>query len=248
MRTTDAIVIATGTVKDPELACIARGPKSLIQFDGRPAVAYLLDNLKAAQHIRRIVLVSDKATFDCVQGVDVHIDATDDSTSTVVGAIRAAQGAGRCLIMSGDMPLASSEAIDDLLVHAPDADVIYPVVSKADVKKVYPDRKAFYVNTKEGRFTGSSCLLFKPDVALANEKLMVRLLDAREDPKALLGLFGMGVALKFMFTTCALHEFEERLSDALGLAARVFISHFPGLLVSIDSVDDIKLLEHELTV
>lgn len=248
MKPTDAIVVAAGQVKDPELAAAAsNGPKSLIPVNGRPAVSYVVENLRKCSLISRIILVCDEPTFSAVSGADVHVVAHDDSTEVVVAAIREAQDAQRCLIMSGDMPLATSEAITDFLTGAPEADVIYPVVGKADVRQVYPERAAYYVETKEGPFTGSSCLLFRPSMALSRERLLMKLLNARKDPRSLLSLIGPGLVLKFMVSTLSLREFEQHLSRAMDLDVRVFISHFPELLLSIDSITDIALIERELS-
>jgi hypothetical protein len=142
--------------------------------------------------------------------------------------------------------LTSTEAITDLLTCAPDSDVVYPVVSQDDVQAYYPGRQASYVKTKEGLFTGSSCLIFRPSTALAKEKLLVDLLNARKSAQAMLALIGPWVAMKILLSTLSLGQFETYLSEAIGLDCRVFITHFPELLISIDSPDDIELVRSEL--
>lgn len=246
MKQTDAIVMATPSKLDSDLAGVAPGGrKSMIPLNGRPAVTYLVENLRQCGLVSRVIVVSDEPELDCVGGVDACIPSTGDMSADVLAAVRAST-AERCLIMNGDMPLASCEAITDLLTCAPPSDLVYPVVGKADVVEMFPGRPAFYVETKEGHFTGSSCLLFNPQAALAKQDMLSRLLAAKSNPKQLLGLLGPGLAMKLMLTKVALREFEEHLTRILDMDCRVFITHYPEMLVSIDTPGDVQLMEREL--
>jgi len=224
-----------------------QGRKYLIPLNGRPAAMYLVENLKRCDLVSNVIVVSDQPNVTDF-GADETIEVQGDLTDCVLAGIRAVSGSPRCLIMSGDMPLASPDAISDLLTCAPATDVVYPIVEKSDINEVFPGRKPYYVETKEGHYTGSSCLLFKPDLALSREQLLMKLLNARSNPKELLSLVGPWVAMKFMMSKLALGEFEQILSKALNMTCRVFISHFPELITSIDTLGDINLMEKELSL
>lgn len=244
MKQTDAIVMAMASKVSVDLAPLApSGRKSMIALNGRPAVSYLVESLKQCGGVSKVILVTDEP--DSSVQADMHIAATGDLTEDLLAGIRSASS-DRCLIMNGDMPLASCESLTDMLSCAPACDVVYPIVGKGDVSEAFPGRSAFYVETKEGHFTGSSCLLFDPRVALSKEGMLARLLAAKSDPKQLLGLLGPALAVKFMFSKLALGEFEEHLSRALDMTCRVFITHFPEMLVSIDTPSDVRLMEKEL--
>lgn len=247
MKQTDAIVMSVSTSVTGDLAGhAAHGRKALIPLNGRPAISYLLDNLKSCEAISRVILVSDQPETECASGADICIDANSDMSACVLAGVKAAANSERCLIMNGDMPLATPEALGDLLRSAPNSDVVYPIVEKRDVCDVFPGRSPYYVNTREGQFTGSSCLLFRPGAVLARQQMLIRLLNARNNPTELLGLVGPGFAMKLMLTKLALGEFETHLSKALDLSCRVFVTHFPELLVSIDNHADIGMMEREL--
>lgn len=242
-----AIIMAVGKSTDTELAKVSNNShKGMVAFNGRPAISYLVDNIRQCDLITEVVLVSDRQTADTIGGVDHFIEACGDECGCVMAGIKAIQDAPRSLILNADMPLVSSEALSDFLTYAPDCDIVYPVVEKADVKEYFPERQAYYVQTKEGKYTGSSCLLFKPEIALKHECLLTRLLNARKAPKSLIGLLGAGFALKFMLSTLALKDFETQLTSSLGLNCRVFVSHYPELLISIDSPEDIRIIAREL--
>ena len=244
----DAIVMAAGMCVDPELAQAAGGgAKSLIPVNKRPVVSVVVENLKNCEHVSRVILVADAETYDAAGDVDLFVEAQDYGVESVLRAVREADNARRCLMMGGDMPLASVEALTDLLTHAPESDVVYPIVERGELEQTYPDKQAFYIFAKEGRYTGSSCLLFRPSVALSNDQVISRLLRAREDPKSLIGLIGLGNAMKFMFSTLSLREFQQVLSDALGIDCSVFVSHYAELFVSIESIQDVDMIERELS-
>lgn len=246
MKQTDAIVVSLAGKVQSDLAVMApHGRKSLIELNGRTAISYLVENLKLCSGISQVIVVSDQPGFDAAPGADVFIEAGGDMSDCVMQGIGAVNSE-RCLIMAGDMPLASSESITDLLKCSPESDVVYPIVGKADVVDVFPGRSAFYVETKEGHFTGSSCLLFDPKVAMSRQEMLTRLLGAKNSPKEMLGLLGPALAMRLMLSKLALREFEEHLSRVLDMSCRVFITHFPEMLVSIDTAGDVGLMEREL--
>lgn len=246
MQATDAIIVAGKTENPLFFDCAPGGCKSLIDLNGRPALSYLVENLKRCEHVSRVILLSDKATFDVVPDVDVFVEFNGSETESVLAGIQAVKDADKCLIMNADMPLASSEAITDLLANAPDSDIVYPIVEKTNVKNAFPDRTAYYVQAKEGKYTGSSCLLFRPSIALSREELLANLLGVRKNPAALMKIVGPGIALRLMLSVIGLNDFEQQLSSALDLDCRVFVSRYPELFVSIDSIEDIELMKQEL--
>lgn len=243
---THATVIAMPTA-DAHFAGVApEGHKSLIPISGRPAISRLVESLASSEQVSQAVVVGEQAVLDAVPEAGVRIVSDGREAERVVAGVRAADDAERCLVMAGDMPLAVSEAVDDLLANAPAADVVYPITSRADFEELFPHRKTGYVKAREGQFTGSSCLLVRKEAALVKERLLVDLLEARRNPALLLGLVGAGFGLKLMFSAPSLVEFEHHLSDALGLSCRVFVTHYPELLFSLDSPHDAALAEGEI--
>jgi CTP:molybdopterin cytidylyltransferase MocA len=247
LGSTTAIVVASALTSDPVMAGhSSNGSKSMALIKGRPAVSYVMENLRACEGVGRIVMVSDRATYESVPGADFFVEATSNETESLINGVKAACDSERCFMITGDLPLASSDAINDLLSFAPDSDVVYPVVEQGDVKQVFPTKQAQYLGAREGRFTGSSSLLFKPHAALSRESLITDLMNARKNPSAMLGMLGPSMAMKIMFGKVAIADLENQLSKAIGATCRVFISHYPELVCSIDSPDDIRMMENEL--
>ncbi len=176
---------------------------------------------------------------------DVFIEARRVEADSILEGIRSAS-AQRVLVLRGDMALASAEAISDLLAYAPDSSLVYPVIEESDMKSDFPERSPYYLRTTDGRYTGASCMLFEPRAALSDRRLVGALLEARQNPVALLGLVGPLFAAKAIITSVGLADFEAHLSERCNFSCRVFVSHYPELFISIDSPGDVVLMEQAL--
>lgn len=218
------------------------GQKPLIELNGRPAISYLLDNLRLCELISGIILVTDSPDYSRHIEADSTVLVDGDLQRAVLAGIESSD-AGRCLIMGADMPLASTQALSDLLHGAPDCDVVYPVVGRADMVRLLPDRTAYYVDTKEGSFTGSSCLLFDSQVAISRQSTISRLMSARSNPKELISILGPKLVMKLMLTKVSTTELEAQLSAALDVNCRMYVTGYPEMLVSIDTPRDVPAIE-----
>lgn len=248
MTETSAVVIFTRSL-GPAFAGIAPGGcKGLIEVAGRPAAAHLLDRLRECEMVSRVLVVGDSEVADATPNADEHIAAGSTDGESVIAGIRAADGAGRCLVMTADMPIVPAEALADLLIHAPEADIVYPVATRADVEQVFGSRSTSYMKTTDGEVTGSGLILVRRETAVREERILTGLLEARRNPTALLGLIGPWVAMRIMISTPSLAEMEGHLSKGLGLACRVFVTHYPEMLFALDSPEDVALAERHVTL
>jgi len=60
------------------------------------------------------------------------------------------------------------------------------------------------------------------------------------------GILGVGFAMKMMLHKLSVRDLEARLSEAFGMACRAFVTDRPELLISIDTVDDLSMIERVL--
>ncbi len=244
-KSVSAIVVATPTADHHFDGVAPGGRKSLVPVIGRPAISHLADALNSSELVSRVVVVGDQAVLDAVPSAE-GVSAASTEAGSVVAGVRASEEAEWCLVMSGDMPLVTAEAVDDLLTSAPESDVVYPITSQQDMEDLYPSRKTGYLRVKEGHYAGSSCLLVRGNVALRKEKQLAQVLEARRSPAALLSLVGPWTAVKLMAGAMSLRDLERFLSDALGLDCRVFITHYPELLFSLDTPEDVSTAREQL--
>lgn len=247
-KQTDAIILALSSKRAADFAQLApNGRKPFVKLNGKPAISYLIYSLRQCSMLNKVILVTDCPDCDCVPEADASVLVDGDMNQAVLAGIGSVT-AGRCLLMSGDMPLASSGSVADLLENAPDGDIVYPIVEKTDMARLMPGKVTFYLDTKEGSFTGSSCLLFDSQIAISRQSVITRLLCARSDPRQLLGLLGPGLALKLMLGRTSIDDLQTQLSNALDMNCRVYITKYAELLISIDSTADVPLIEKHLSL
>jgi hypothetical protein len=70
---------------------------------------------------------------------------------------------GRVLLSASDLPFLHADAVRWLLEHAPgDADIVYPVIRRADHEASFPDSPNVWTPLADGHYTGGSVLLVRP--------------------------------------------------------------------------------------
>lgn len=211
-------------------------------------VEWTLRGLRSCRDVRRVVVVGHPslATRELeVLEAPVLPDRGDIALNLGAGLeALAGSDSGRLLGVSGDLPLVTAAALDDLFTRASAADVVFPYVERADILRAYPDREWIFARTPEGAFTGCSAFLFRPRVLLDNWKWVEALLEARrKKPLALAAMFGLPFAVKLVFRRLRVSEVEQKLSSLLHLQGRGYRTPFPELAMDVDKYTDIALVE-----
>lgn len=249
MAQIDAIVIAGGRILDPEFRAAAGVDcKSLIPIHRKPMVRWVLDALKGTPCIRSVVLVGPEqlAQPGVAEIADHVLLEEDDEVENLMKGMDALPGSERILMVTSDMPLLTPEAIDDLVANAPEADIVYATVNKDHVLAEFPERKWVFVRAKEGEFTGSSAVLFRPEVFRHHRETLRKVFDSRRSVGDLVKLWGIGFALKFALGQLSLKDAERRISEVLNVDGRAYISRYPELAFDVDKASDIALARDRL--
>lgn len=243
-----AIVIAGGKIHDPELAkAVDVESKAEIDFLGHPMVWWVVAALKSCGKIGRVAVVASAVCRDMVPNADIFIDQREDETANIFAGIEALDGAEHILMCSGDVPLLTPTALQDLFDNAPDADVVYPIVEKLDIERDFPEREWIFVKTRDGQFTGSSCFLFKPKSLVEQRESLQNVLDARRSVRKLVGMWGFRFSVKFLMHRLDIADAEKHLSDVLGLNGKAYVSHYPELAIDVDHPTDLPIIRDRLS-
>jgi GTP:adenosylcobinamide-phosphate guanylyltransferase len=149
----DAIVLA-GAKNDGRLRDASSEPyEAFIEIGDRVMVDYVVSALRSCSLINRVVLVGP-------QELRQHI-ATPDAEFTVGGgsmiesirmAIEYLSPQEKVLLVTGDIPLITEEAITDFLqrCQSVQADIYYPVVRREANESKYPGARRTYMHLTEG--------------------------------------------------------------------------------------------------
>jgi GTP:adenosylcobinamide-phosphate guanylyltransferase len=243
----DAVVIAGGAIEDPGFRrAVGVERKAEISLLGRPLVEWVVEGLRSAPSVRRIVVVGapEIATPALREAVDAVVPEGAGGVENLLRGLDALPDAECVLMVSGDLPLICRRGLEDLLANAPAADVVFPIVERADVLRAFPSRRWVFARAAgSGDFTGGALLLFLPDVLRHHREWAERLFGARRSLFDLARMWGAGLTLKYLLRVLTLEEAEQRVSQVLDLRARAYRSRFPELAMDVDKASDLPLCE-----
>jgi hypothetical protein len=209
-------------------------------------VWWVVEALRASQRIDRVALIGAPVCRELAPNTDVFVTEREDETANIVAGIEALPDAEHILMSSADTPLLTQEALQDFFDNAPDCDVAYPIVERADVEREFPNRTWVYVKAKEGHYTGASCFLFRRQSVLDKREYLRRVLDARRSVWRLVRIWGLGFAVSFLTHRLSISAAEKRLSEVLGLVGRAYISRYPEIALDVDHPADLALVRQRL--
>ncbi|MFH1737153.1 MAG: nucleotidyltransferase family protein, partial [Actinomycetota bacterium] len=215
----DAVILGGGSLKDdgaesaPKPSAVAG--KALLKIGGREMIEYIIDALDGIKHIRRTIIVApDSALNSSWAGrVDAVIPTVGSAVDNGVTAINYLKDHGPglskyILFMSCDIPLITTEAIDDFLNRclASDDDVYYPVIRKEVIEAKYPETKRTYASLRDGTITGGNFALMEPEIILANLSLLEDAYAARKSVVKVFRLLGVKFIVKYLARTLTISD------------------------------------------
>ncbi len=234
-----AVILAGKTVGDT----LSHGQqsKALLEIAGKPMVSYILGALHASQHIQHITYVGDISTKLGAPQPDAVVPAGEQMASSMALGlgVALAKGYERILLLTADVPWLTTEAINRFIDNSPDADLVYPIVSKATAEAQFPGQKRTFVKVADGAFTGGNLFLLKPACVPRLLSVADKLYRSRKNPVGLAGILGFDVVIKLLLGRISIAELEARASRILGASARVFISQDASIAADVDKLEQL---------
>ena len=243
----EAIVLAgaANSGKLKELSDVAY--EALIPVAGRPMVHYVLDALRGAGSIERIILVGPRQVLAELKGFDEVelVEAGESIVENLRRGIERVRTQGFALVVTSDIPMLRAEAVEDFLYRcqARTADIYYSIVSKESNEAKFPGVARTYVRLKDGTFTGGNIVLVKPEVVRACEPMIAQAVAMRKNPLKLSRLLGVKFIVKLLFNRLTLAEIEDRVYKILGFRGVGVISPYPEVGIDVDKPADLELVE-----
>lgn len=255
----DAVILGGGTLKGLEVSSGAgaadRRSKALLEIGGREMIEYIIDALRATPRIGKVIAVAPEMAKSeaWAERVDSVLPAGDTIIKNVAAAIKFLQDenrppGSRVLFLTCDIPLLSSEAINDFLERADsiEGDVFYPIMSQTTMEAAFPETQRTYGRLKDGIFTGGNIALMIPEVVMGNLDLIENAFEARKSVPKLMRILGPRFIAKFATRTLTVPDIEKRMQHMTGARTRAVETPFAVIGVDVDKPADIILVEKEL--
>ena len=220
--------------------------KALIMINNRPMIDYIVDALNNSENIDRILVVGPKNELHPYIGkkVDEILNSGNSILENMEIGLNFFNSADNLLLLTSDIPLITPDAIDEFLEICTKrkAYIGYPIITKENIVKKYPETKRTYVKMKEGIFCGGNIVFFKPEVFFQKKELIKELYDNRKANWKNAKILGFKFIIKFLFKTLTLDEIEKKVTEIVGYkSVAVKISH-PEIMIDLDKPSDLKLI------
>lgn len=224
--------------------------KALIDINGRPMLEYTLDALKGSKKIEKIVLLLPSSVPDVgwLDKVDLILHADGNLPENFYAGLGRVDSNKKVLVVSADIPLLTSEVVDDFLSRCEEreASVYYPIIAKATIEERYPDVERTYMTLAEGKFTGGNLFLVDPCVAVKNKEWLDKASKARKSPLQLIQILGLPFIFKFIFHLLTVRDLEQRISDLIGARGVAVNTPYVEVSIDVDKASDLELVRAEL--
>ncbi len=242
----NALILAGAKGKGPLEIAENVDNKALIMLDNRPMIEYIVDALNSSENIDRILVVGPKNELHPYIGkkVDEILNPGNSILGNMEIGINFFNSADNLLLLTSDIPLITSKAIDEFLEICTKrkAYIGYPIITKENIVKKYPDTERTYIKMKEGIFCGGNIVFFKPEVFFKKKKLIKELFDNRKATWKYVKILGFKFILKFLFKALTLEEIEKRVTGIIGYNSIAAIISYPEIMIDLDKPSDLKLI------
>jgi len=242
----NALILAGMKKKGPLEIAENVDNKALIMLDSRPMIEYIVDAVNDSENIDRILVVGPKNELNPYIGKKVEeiLNPGNSILENMEIGINFFNSADNLLLLTSDIPLITPEAINEFLEICTKrkAHIGYPIITKENIVKKYPETERTYIKMKEGIFCGGNIVFFKPDVFFQRKELIKELFDNRKAIWKYVKILGLKFIFKFIFKTLTLEEIEKRITDIIGYNSVAVMVSYPEIMIDLDKPSDLKLI------
>ncbi len=220
--------------------------KALIMIDDKPMITYIVDALNNSENIDKIIVVGPKNELHPYIGKKVEeiLNPGNSILENMERGLNFFNSDDNLLILTSDIPLITPEAIDEFLNICTKRKLCigYPIITKENIIKKYPETERTYVKMKEGILCGGNIVFFKPEVFFQNKELIQGLFNNRKNNLKNAKILGLKCILKFLFKTLTIEDAEKRVTDIIGYNSGAVMVSYPEIMIDLDKLSDLKLI------
>lgn len=246
----NALVLAGAKGKGPlEIAANVEN-KALIMINDKPIIEYIIDALNNSKNIDKVLVVGPRDELYPYIGKKVQeiLEPGNSILENMEIGLNYFNSENNLLLLASDIPLITSQAIDEFIKKCVEREayVGYPIITKENIIKKYPETIRTYVKMKEGTFCGGNIAFFKPEVFFQKRELIKELYNNRKATWKYVKILGLKFILKFLFKTLTLDEIEKRLTKILGYKSIAVMVSYPEIMIDLDKPSDLEVIQKYL--
>ncbi len=253
-REVNAIVLTGGRLPHHLAEKLHAEFRGLVPVAGRPSVEYVLEALRGAPQVRKVIIVGDKEAYlqspvsDAADGI---VDEGPDIALNLLRAIRFLAEDRPLLLTAADTPLITSEALSDLLGRCePEADLCYPLTLRRGGTALYRERYWAFLPLRDGYLAHTRNVVVQPELVLRNQEFIERFLSRQRDLLSAAGEVGLAFVLRCFLSWYIprlrydLEAVNHRIATVTGAehCQGILVEH-PEMALSLDTPADVAEAE-----
>lgn len=250
-RSVPAIVLAAGTKSEPVSEASGLAHKAMLELGGRAVVNRVVEALRAAQLVGEVVVVTapDSPVQDLlVEGTTWVESAGESYVDTIMAGLQYHKDYQEALLVTGDLPLLTAEAVDHFVAEALDsgAELCYSMVSAERADSLYGTTSHSAVRLRDGTFTGGNVALVNRQFVERQGERLKRAFASRKNPIRLARLLGGRFIFRYLLGRLTVADIVQRARQILGCEVMVVNSPYPEISFDVDKPDHIAIARQHL--
>ncbi|MBD3176004.1 MAG: NTP transferase domain-containing protein [Armatimonadia bacterium] len=240
--TLDIAMPAGGTVRPDRVEGMGTPYKPLARLGDQYLTERVIAKLREWPRCGSIALA---AGDEVLSQIGELADATSDDQGSGPANLQACLdilGDPEWVLLCGcDPPFLTGEICDRFLERCPsDADVCFSYVPAETYAAAYPGSPFLGLPLRGGRVVFGSLHLARSSVLRGRRELFERAFAARKKPWRMLGIIGLGSALRFAVRRLSLRHVEARISALLGCRCVAVESPDPAIAFDVDKPEHLR--------
>lgn len=241
-----AAVLAAGRIDTKLREATGTEAKALIPVGGQPIIDRTLGALDGAEAVDevRVVCAKDSPLLKHVgpRAIEAQGPGFIDTLMTGAEALGMPE---RLLVVTGDVPLVTSEGLDHFCRQALqcDAHIVYPVVRREESERVFPGGKRTFIRLREEEVTGGNVAVLSRDFLQHQGDRLSEAFAARKNPLRLCSMLGWGFVLRLLLGRLGIPEVAARAEKVLGSRVLVVYTPYPELGFDVDKPSHLASVE-----
>lgn len=222
--------------------------KAHLNINGKILVEYVLAAVLDCHWVEKVFIVGDKdflITHICNERVTILQD-TGNIYDNFILAADCGQ-VDKMLLLTADVPLIDSKALDDFTKHCvAGRDIYYSIVSQAAILRYDDQTRRTYAKVGKQIFTGGNVFLVDVSTVRRIRPAIEAIFAKRKSVFALLKMVGVGFVLKYIFGVVELEDIERCFGKILNANVQAVVCEHASIGIDVDKLEDLDLVKRHL--
>jgi len=251
LKSVAAIVLAAGTKSEPVSQASGLAHKAMLEVGGQAVINRVVEALQVAQLVGEVVVVTapDSPVQDVLVEGTVWVESAGESfVDTITAGLQYHSAEEYALLVTGDLPLLTAEAVDHFVTEALDsgAELCYSMVSAKRADSLYGTAGHVVVRLRDGAFTGGNLALISRDFVDREQQRLKQAFAGRKNPIRLARLLGGRFIFRYLLGRLTVADIVQRAKQILGCEVMVVNSPYPEISFDLDKPDHIAIATQHL--